>query len=344
MSAPPCRIAFNRSASLTSKATTPAATTPTAVPTTIAPIVAPAHRSAVVDPAVQPMPAATAPTPKVEQALRCNTRPTFSQFTAPTQHAIRGFMLSCGWLITMVAAAQGAPSGSTSCASLSRASSAPFCPHRVSRATLGARRSSWSCRNDRFRNPPMRLRLLAASAALALSACTTTAGPGGNTVSRDPGAGEAEFRGLYKELVETNTTFSVGSCTLAAERMKARLVAAGYPESDLHLFVPRANRPQDGNLVAILPGSDPSQKAILLLAHIDVVEAKREDWMRDPFSSSRKAAISTRAAPATTRRWPRSSPTRWSATSRRASSPRRTIKMVLTCGEETPTPVQWRRY
>ena len=128
----------------------------------------------------------------------------------------------------------------------------------------------------------MRSMLLAATA-LALGACTTTT-PGATTASTDPAAHEAEFRGLYKELIETNTSFSVGSCTLAAERMKARLVAAGYPESDLHILVnPGPNRPQDGNLVAILPGTDPAQKAIMLMAHIDVVEAKREDWVRDPF-------------------------------------------------------------
>src|ERR1700722_3270537 len=91
------------------------------------------------------------------------------------------------------------------------------------------------------------------------------------------------FRSLYKELVETNTTLSAGSCTLAAQRMAARLKAASYPDSDIHLFaVP--DHPKEGGLVAVLPGSDAKAKAILLLAHIDVVEARREDWTRDPFT------------------------------------------------------------
>ena len=52
---------------------------------------------------------------------------------------------------------------------------------------------------------------------------------------------------------------------------------------DLHLFsVP--DHPKEGGLVALLPGSDPKAKAILLLAHLDVVEARREDWTRDPFT------------------------------------------------------------
>ncbi len=93
---------------------------------------------------------------------------------------------------------------------------------------------------------------------------------------------QAAFRGLYKELIETNTAFSNGSCTLAAERMAARLKAAGFADGDIRLFsVP--SHPREGGLVAVLPGSDPKARAILLLSHLDVVEAKRADWTRDPF-------------------------------------------------------------
>lgn len=120
--------------------------------------------------------------------------------------------------------------------------------------------------------------------AAALAATTMLAGAApalAQTAAPQPG--EANFRALYKELVETNTTFSGGNCTLAAERMAARLKAAGFPDSDLTLFTP-PDKPKDGGLVAVLPGKDPKAKAILLLAHIDVVEAKREDWERDPFT------------------------------------------------------------
>src|SRR5450631_2249337 len=95
--------------------------------------------------------------------------------------------------------------------------------------------------------------------------------------------GRQRFRDIYKELVETNTTLSVGDCTLAAQRMAAHLKAVGYPDTDLHLFT-APGHPKEGGLVAVLPGSDPKAKAILLLAHLDVVEAKREDWTRDPFT------------------------------------------------------------
>jgi acetylornithine deacetylase/succinyl-diaminopimelate desuccinylase-like protein len=95
--------------------------------------------------------------------------------------------------------------------------------------------------------------------------------------------GLERFRETYKELVETNTTLSAGDCTLAAKRMAARLKAAGYPDRDLRVFVPDGH-PKEGGLLAVLHGSDPMTKAILMLAHVDVVEARREDWTRDPFT------------------------------------------------------------
>jgi acetylornithine deacetylase/succinyl-diaminopimelate desuccinylase-like protein len=148
-------------------------------------------------------------------------------------------------------------------------------------------------------------------------------------------AGEAEFRALYRELVEINTTLSVGSCTEAATAMKAHLSAAGYPDSQLHLIVP-PGRPKDGNLIAELPGSDPKLKPLLLLAHIDVVEAKREDWTRDPFklveedgffyargSSDDKAMAAVFTDSMVRYR-------------KEGFRPKRGIKLALTCGEETP--------
>ncbi len=145
---------------------------------------------------------------------------------------------------------------------------------------------------------------------------------------------EAAFRATYRELVETNTTLSVGSCTLAAERMAARLAAAGFPASDLHMIV-EPGHPREGNLVAIMPGSDAAAPAMLLLAHIDVVEANRADWERDPFVLVEedgyfyaRGSHDDKAQAAV-----------WVDTLIRLRQegfrPRRTIKMALTCGEET---------
>ena len=87
---------------------------------------------------------------------------------------------------------------------------------------------------------------------------------------------QTQFRALYKELVETNTTLSSGSCTVAAQKMAAHLKAAGYPDADLHIFA-TPEKPKEGGLVAVLHGNDPTAKAILLLAHVDVVEARSEE-------------------------------------------------------------------
>ncbi|MTV37626.1 M20/M25/M40 family metallo-hydrolase [Duganella radicis] len=92
---------------------------------------------------------------------------------------------------------------------------------------------------------------------------------------------QQQMRAIYQELVETNTTNSVGSCTLAAQKMAKRLKAGGFQDSEIQLIIPPGG-PKKGNLVARLKG-DGSKKPLLLLAHIDVVEANREDWERDPF-------------------------------------------------------------
>jgi acetylornithine deacetylase/succinyl-diaminopimelate desuccinylase-like protein len=92
---------------------------------------------------------------------------------------------------------------------------------------------------------------------------------------------QKQLREIYQELVEINTTDSVGDTTRAALAMAARLKAGGFTDADMHIIVPPGG-PKKGNLVARLKGSG-AKKPLLLLAHIDVVEAKREDWERDPF-------------------------------------------------------------
>ena len=89
------------------------------------------------------------------------------------------------------------------------------------------------------------------------------------------------LRAIYQELVEIDTSDASGDTTRAAEAMAARLKAGGIPASDIRVIVPPGG-PKKGNLVARLRGSG-AKKPLLLLAHIDTVNAKREDWQRDPF-------------------------------------------------------------
>jgi acetylornithine deacetylase/succinyl-diaminopimelate desuccinylase-like protein len=86
-------------------------------------------------------------------------------------------------------------------------------------------------------------------------------------------------RDIYKEFVEIQSGFTTGATTPVAEAAATHLRAAGFPESDI--FVGGAN-PKKANLVVRYHGTG-ALKPILLLAHIDVVEAKREDWSIDPF-------------------------------------------------------------
>jgi acetylornithine deacetylase/succinyl-diaminopimelate desuccinylase-like protein len=99
-------------------------------------------------------------------------------------------------------------------------------------------------------------------------------------VSAQPGPHDARAREIFKELIEINTTDSVGDNTKAAEAMAARLKAAGFPAADIQVLGPA---PRKGNLVARYRGTG-ARRPLLLLAHLDVVEAKREDWSFDPFT------------------------------------------------------------
>ncbi len=86
-------------------------------------------------------------------------------------------------------------------------------------------------------------------------------------------------RDIFRQLIEINTTDSVGSTTTAAEAMRQRLLGAGLPAEDVVVMGPNDRK---GNMVARLRGSGQG-KPILIIAHLDVVEAKRSDWTTDPF-------------------------------------------------------------
>lgn len=145
---------------------------------------------------------------------------------------------------------------------------------------------------------------------------------------------QAAFREIYKELVETNTTLSAGSCTEAAAKMSARLRAAGFADADLH-HLAEPSHPKEGSLVAVLKGSDPKVGAVLLLGHLDVVEARREDWTRDPFVLVEEDGYFYGRGTADMK----GLDAIWVDTLIRLKQakapPKRTLKMALTCGEET---------
>ena len=183
--------------------------------------------------------------------------------------------------------------------------------------------------------------------ALALAAAASVAGPVAAQVPTGTiGAlrpDQQRYFGLYKELVETDTTLANGNCTRAAAQIATRLKAAGFPDGQIHLFsVP--DHPKEGGIVAVYPGTSGTLKPVLLLAHIDVVAAKRADWVREPFKLIEEngyyyaRGISDDKMMAAT----------WADTLVRfkqgAYKPARTVKMALTCGEETDTAFNGAQY
>ncbi|MEO6445052.1 MAG: M20/M25/M40 family metallo-hydrolase [Gemmatimonadaceae bacterium] len=105
------------------------------------------------------------------------------------------------------------------------------------------------------------------------------------TAQQAPNQHDALAREILKELIEINTAPSGGEMSKATAAMARRLTAAGYAPGDVQLTGPG---PKFQNLVARLPGRDRSAKPILLLAHVDVVEALRSDWSMDPFTLTEK--------------------------------------------------------
>jgi acetylornithine deacetylase/succinyl-diaminopimelate desuccinylase-like protein len=182
----------------------------------------------------------------------------------------------------------------------------------------------------------MKRRLLATAAVVA-SAWS------GVAVAADLRPDQAAFRALFQELVETDTSATTGDCTLAAQRLLARMRAGGFAPGEADVFVPEG-KPKDGGLIARIQGTDRKAKAILLVDHIDVVAAKREDWSRDPYKLGEedgffigRGVIDDKALVAI-----------WADMLIRMKAegfhPRRTIKFAATCGEESGSAtngVEW---
>src|SRR3954451_12009455 len=102
-----------------------------------------------------------------------------------------------------------------------------------------------------------------------------------SVVTAQSGPNDARAREIYKELVEINTTDTpAGNVTKAADAVAARLKAAGFPDADIKVLGPD---PKKHNVIARLHGTG-TKRPLLLLAHLDVVEAKKEDWSFDPFT------------------------------------------------------------
>lgn len=172
--------------------------------------------------------------------------------------------------------------------------------------------------------------ILGATAALALLA--TGASAQQQTQVRPD---QQAFRAIYEELVEIDTSQASGSCTRAANAMAAHLRAAGFSESDVQVIVPEG-APEDGNVVAVIHGTT-RNRGMLLLAHIDVVDARREDWERDPYTLIEENGFFYGRGSADDKAMAAVWVDLMVRLKRENIRPRRDIRMALTCGEETST-------
>jgi acetylornithine deacetylase/succinyl-diaminopimelate desuccinylase-like protein len=99
--------------------------------------------------------------------------------------------------------------------------------------------------------------------------------------ARTPSANDQRARDIFEQLININTTGSTGSTTAASGAMADWLIKAGFPAADVQVIGLAGST--NHNLVARFRGTGGSRKPVLLLAHLDVVEARREDWSLDPF-------------------------------------------------------------
>ena len=180
----------------------------------------------------------------------------------------------------------------------------------------------------------MKSRLLAAAATLLIASPATaqmTITPMGPLRSD-----QQKFFELYKELVETDTSPTTGNCTTAAAQVAARMKAAGFTDDQLTLFsVPEF--PRDGGLVAVLPGTSKTLKPMLLLAHIDVVVANRADWEREPYKLVEENGYYYARGVLDDKFQSAAYADTLIRLKQEGFKPQRTIKLALTCGEETDT-------
>lgn len=145
---------------------------------------------------------------------------------------------------------------------------------------------------------------------------------------------QSAFRELFVELVNTNTAYSNGNCTVAAEQLAKRMWDAGFTKDEARVVVVPGYE-KEGNLVAEFKGSSKTLKPMLLLAHIDVVEARREDWTRDPFTLVEEDGFFYARGVADDKVQAAIWVDSFIRFKKSGYRPKRTIKLAATCGEES---------
>lgn len=146
----------------------------------------------------------------------------------------------------------------------------------------------------------------------------------------------AAFRSLYQTMVETDTSITTGSCTVLADKIEAHLRARGFGDAEIFRFA-LPEHPQEGGIVVTYPGTSHRLKPMLLLGHLDVVVANREDWTRDPYKLIEEGGYFYGRGTADMKAMDAIWVDMLARFRQQGYRPGRTIKLALTCGEETST-------
>ncbi|HEY6362030.1 MAG TPA: M20/M25/M40 family metallo-hydrolase [Vicinamibacterales bacterium] len=179
----------------------------------------------------------------------------------------------------------------------------------------------------------MRFRLISC-----LLACVWVAAADVRAQPAPPGE-RARAREIFRELIEMPTTAADGATTRAAQAMADRLVAAGFAPADVRVLGPDT---RTGNLVARFRGTDARLRPMLLMAHIDVVPALREDWSVDPWTLLERDGWFYGRGTTDNKAGAAMLVANFIRLRREGWQPRRDVVIVLTGDEETSqTSIQW---
>jgi len=143
---------------------------------------------------------------------------------------------------------------------------------------------------------------------------------------------QAEAREIFRELIEINSSYKGGSTTPAARAIARRFLAAGFPASDVQVLGPAGDK--DSSVVVRMQGTSKTLKPILLIAHLDVVEALRSDWSLDPYKLTEKDGFFCGRGTSDIKDGATTLATALLRMKREHVVPQRTLILALTAGEE----------
>ena len=143
---------------------------------------------------------------------------------------------------------------------------------------------------------------------------------------------QAEAREIFRELIEINSSYKGGSTTPAARAIANRFIAAGFPASDVQVLGPAGDK--DSSVIVRMQGTSKTLKPILLIAHLDVVEALRSDWSLDPYKLTEKDGFFYGRGTSDIKDGATTLATALLRMKREHVVPQRTLILALTAGEE----------